>query len=140
MKFKGIAIPQPWPGVMIEGPKQVVPDQSLSLREILARFTRNEALPIGSTTHYGSDGAIDPESDSEFNIDVEKARYWDLTEKDDFKAMVYAERQKHENIEKAKAEKVKAANAAKSKADFEAAVQKEAAKMAGKQTTAGGSI
>lgn len=124
----------------MDGPKLVVPDQSLSLREILKRFTRHEALPIGSNTHYGSDGSIDPESDSEFNIDVEKARYWDLTEKDDFKAMVYAEKARHEKIEKAKADKVKAANAAKQKAEFDSAVQREAAKMAGKTTPAGSSI
>lgn len=129
MKFKSIAVPEPSQGTKVEGVKNVVPDQSMSLREILQRFVRKETLPVGHQGVFGSDGAIDPDSDSEFNIDQEKARGWDLTEKDEFNEKVRAEVRKHEAAESQKKAKEAADAAAKAKADYEKAVRIAARKL-----------
>lgn len=100
MKFKGY-VTGPHKGSPGDRPKQVVPDQSLSLREILQRFVRHEPLDVAHAGVYGSQGDIDPESDSPFNIDQEKAKHWDLTEKDEFREMVMEEREKVEKVKKA---------------------------------------
>lgn len=52
MKFKSIAVPVTYKGQTDFPKKIVVPDQSLSLEEILLRFSRNEALPIGQDAGY----------------------------------------------------------------------------------------
>lgn len=106
MKFKPFTL-GPHKGIKITEPDQVVPDQSLSLKEILTRFVRHEALPVGQRVAYGSEGSLDPESDSPLNIDQEKARYMDLTEKDEFKEMVseatqlFEEKQKQHDAQSA---------------------------------------
>lgn len=118
MKFKKSSIPTPDVGISYLGViDQVVPDQSLKLQDILQRFVRKEALPVGHPSRYGSDGEIDPESDSPFNIDQEKARHWDLTEKQEFRDEVMKAREEFESARKAQ-EKAEAEK--KAKADQEA--------------------
>lgn len=70
MKFKSSASPAPYPGKKKFGKKLTAPDQSMSLKEILTRFTRNEALPIGKDVEYGDEG----------DEDLEKISGMDLTE------------------------------------------------------------
>lgn len=109
------AFPEPSKGAPGGRPKQVVPDQSLSLKDILNRFVRKEPLPVGHDGTFGSDGDIDPESDSPFNIDQEKAKHWDLTEKAEFQDMVMEERDRLSKLAEGKkmAEKAKKAEADK---------------------------
>lgn len=110
------------PGISFKGvPCLVVPDQSLKLQDILARFVRREALPVGQVGRYGSEGSIDPESDSPLNIDQEKAKYWDLTEKDEFAREVMRVRAEHET----KVRKLEAEAKAKKEADEKAAFDKK---------------
>lgn len=52
---------------------QVVPDQSLSLEEILERFVRHEELPIGKDASW--------DDDEENQVDWEKIQHLDITEK-----------------------------------------------------------
>lgn len=73
MKFKSIAAPEPSKGVTIKGPKLVQPNQSLSLQEILDRFTRGEPLAIGQPVEYH-------ESDD----DLEKIAHADMVDKQEF--------------------------------------------------------
>lgn len=133
MKYKNAAYPAPWKGLDREWVKEVVPDQTIKLQEILRRFVRGEALPLGKPTVYGSEGEIDPESDSEFNVDQEKAAHWDLTERDEFAEKVRigtAEYEKAE-AEKKRLQDVEAAEAAR-KAD-EKRIRLAAQKLAKKQ-------
>lgn len=82
MKFKKSAIPEPSKGVDYRKVKdEVVPDQGMSLKEILERYTRGEALPVGHDTQYGDS----PDDDNPLDVDVEKIATMDLTEKDEFK-------------------------------------------------------
>lgn len=53
-----------------------VPDQSLSLQEILERFVRNEPLPIGKGGEYDDDADLD----NPLSIDLEKIARADMTE------------------------------------------------------------
>lgn len=126
MKFKGTAIPRPSEGLRITEPDQVVPDQSLSLREILMRFTRHEALPVGNKTQFGN--GQDPEGDSPLNIDLEKAAHWDLVERDEFNAKVADMKSQFEKQEQEKAKKAADEKAAKDAEAYEARVQAEVEK------------
>lgn len=133
-------MPKPSPGIVIREKDQVVPDQSMSLEYILTRFTRNEALPISMPTFFGSDTAIDPESESEFNVDLEKSKYMDLTEKDDFRQRVNEVKAEFDAKQKKADEKAKADKAAKDKLAFEKRVRVEARKLAKKGPAETGSI
>lgn len=131
MKFKKLAVPAPSEGISFEGVvDQVVPDQTIKLKEILERFVRKEALPVGHRGTYGSDGSIDPESDSEFNVDVEKARHWDLTERAEFADKVSAARRESEKAEKDRLKKEAADKALRDQKDFDKKVRIAARKMA----------
>lgn len=133
MKFKGIAVPPPSKGIRITEPDQVVPDQSLSLREIIQRFTRNEALPVGMKGQYGSDSGIDPESESEFNVDVEKSAHWDLTEKHEFIDRVKEVGKEFEAAEKERAQRAAEKEAAEREKAIARRVKAEARKLAASQ-------
>lgn len=75
MKYKTNSIPAPSEGADFTGIKSVVvPDQSLSLKEILERFTRGEPLSIGREPMF---------HDSE--DDLEKLRYLDLVDQDEYR-------------------------------------------------------
>ena len=132
MKFKSQALPAPSKGVKGGRPKLVVPDQSMSLKEILQRFVRKEPLPVSHRGSFGSEGEIDPESDSEFNIDQEKAKSWDLTEKQEFADKVRAKHAEHHALEQDKLRKQKVQAELKAKEDYDKRVRIEARKLAKK--------
>lgn len=92
MKFKSIAIPGPSMGVKITGKKIVVPDQSLSLQEILDRFTRGEPLEIGRDVQYH-------ESDD----DLEKMSHLDPVDKAEYIEKLKETQRKFDRQEKQKA-------------------------------------
>lgn len=73
MKFKSYAFPAPSVGVVSDGKKIVVPNQSMSLQEILERFTREEKLPIGKEINY-----------HESEDDLEKVAKGDLVDREEF--------------------------------------------------------
>lgn len=57
--------------------KLTVPDQSLSLQDILDRFSRKEALPVGKDPSYNDEIEID----SPFAVDLEKLGQADILDK-----------------------------------------------------------
>lgn len=103
MKYKSISVPAPSPGELGGRKKLVVPNQALSLQEILERFTRKEALPIGRDANYH-------ESDD----DLEKVAHFDLVDKEEFSDKLM-ETQK--TYKKQEAERLLAARRAKEAAD-----------------------
>lgn len=84
---------------------QVVPDQNMSLEEILTRFTRGETLPVGFDVQEG-----DADSDNPLNIDLEKIANSDLVDKEEF---INKLRQVQQEYEKQEAEKAAALKAKK---------------------------
>lgn len=95
MKFKSIANPTASKGVSFKGHKKlVVPDQSMTLEEILRRFTRGESLEIGR----------DPVFDEEGEDDLEKVQHMDLVERQE-----YVNRLKQTRVDFEKQEKRRAA-------------------------------
>lgn len=94
MKYRATALPAPAKGVSIKnkGGKLTVPDSAMSLEEILRRFTRNEAVPVGRTPVYHESGD-----------DLDKIAHADLTEQAEF-----IERQKETQREFDRQEKRKA--------------------------------
>jgi len=112
MQFKSLACPPVSEGQKGGRKKQVVPNQAMSLEEILKRFVRNEALPIGREAlyHEGED-------------DLSKLDDMDPVDKKE-----YADRQRQIQREFKEQERVKRENA---KAKIEAEERsKIAAKMA----------
>lgn len=92
MKFKSIAAPQPSVGESyLNEVRQTVPDQNMSLAEILERFTRNEALPIGKAVNYH-------ESDD----DLEKVQNMDLVDRQEFAEKLTKTQKDYEKQEKRK--------------------------------------
>lgn len=76
IKYIGKAWPTPSKGVDYSDEIVItVPDQSMSLQEILERFTRGESLPI---EHEGSEGETD------LGFDLEKMRSVDLVDRQEF--------------------------------------------------------
>lgn len=138
MKFKGKAIPSPSEGLVITEVDQVVPDQGLSLKEILQRFVRHEALPVGNNASFGN--GQDPEGDSPLNIDLEKAAHWDLVERQEFGEKVAEMKRDYEAQEKAIADKKRAEKAAADKAAEEARIESEVEKRTKKRPADAGSI
>lgn len=96
MIYKSIASPVPSIGTRLKGKKIVVPNQALSLQEILERFTRNEPLEIGRETSY-DDGPDD----------LEKVSKMDLVDREEFVDKLKHTKKQYEKQEKAKAEKEK---------------------------------
>lgn len=124
MKFKSRANPVVGKGLLIEAPKMTVPDQAYSLKEILERFTRNEALPIGKQAFDGAEGASD-EQLLDRGVDMEKLRVSDLTEKDEYIANEKALQERYNAQERAKAAKKAEAAKAAERAEIEAQLRKE---------------
>lgn len=84
MKFISIANPAPSEGVGFDPKKDlVVPDQSLSLEEILYRFTRGEQMAVGKPTYYDS-----LDDDDEEGYDYEKISKMDITDKMQFQELL----------------------------------------------------
>lgn len=114
MKYKKFAIPQPSLGEDYTNvPVIVVPDQSLSLKDILERFTRDESLPIGQETNYGEN----EDDDNPLHVDLEKLAVADLTEKAEYRETLaavtknYERQEKQKAFKKAQADKISAENA-----------------------------
>lgn len=130
MKYKNTAIPAPWEGVSFEGiPDEVVPDQSMSLQEIIERFTRGEPVAVGKEGHYGDDDV-----DTDESYDASKMASADLVDQAEFieaqKEIVKAwERQEA----KKKAAEKKAADEAAKKAEEER-IAKAAEELVKKKT------
>lgn len=115
MQFKKSSIPAPSVGAdYSEIESIVVPDQSMSLEEILTRFVRGEQLPVGMETQEGDD------SDSPLNVDLEKLANSDLVDKEEFVGKLKALQAEYNKQEKEKAEAV----ALKKKQEFEKLDQK----------------
>lgn len=95
MKFKSIASPEPSKGVKYSGKKLCVPNQALSLKEILARFVRGEPLPIGR------EGMAYHESED----DLEKMRHLDLVDRQEYIDKLKQTQKDFDHQEKAKAKK-----------------------------------
>lgn len=101
-KFKSHAWPAPSKGVIYTDKPMVQPNQSMSLQEILERFTRNEALPIGREVNY-----------HESEDDLEKVQHMDLVDREEFVNGLKETRKRFDSQE------------AKKKADQEAAIKAE---------------
>ncbi|QXP07928.1 MAG: hypothetical protein [Arizlama microvirus] len=94
MKFKSLSIPPRAKGQHTDREKLTVPNQSMSLHEILERFTRNETLPIGRECQYH-------ESDD----DIEKMSKMDLVDRHEYAEMLKQTQKSYDLQQKKKAEK-----------------------------------
>lgn len=112
IKYKSVSWPEASTGEKPSGVKLTVPDQSLSLQEILTRFTRNEPLPVGNRVSYH-------ESDD----DLEKIQHMDLVDREEFVEKLKTTQKDYEKQEKRKAkqaqEKLQAEALAKAKKELE---------------------
>lgn len=103
MNFKSIASPEITPGVIYldeNGRRQkklTVPNRSLSLQEILERFTRGEPLEVslGEGTYHESD------------TDLEKMAHKDLVDREEYTERLRQTQKNYEKQERAKAKKRK---------------------------------
>lgn len=93
MKFKSYATPAVSVGVLTRAKKIVVPNQAMSIHEILERFTRNEQLPIGKDVQY-----------HESEDDLEKISHMDLVDRAEYVEKLQ-ETQKLYQAQEAKKEK-----------------------------------
>lgn len=106
MNYVKSSKPEPSEGVSFENEvDQVVPDQSLSLEEILTRFTRGEAMPVGMETQEGI------EDDNPLNVDLEKLANSDLVDKEEFIGKLRDLQNEYTKQEKQKAAEVAAKKA-----------------------------
>lgn len=104
MKFRSFAAPEPSLGVSYAHCKEiVVPDQGMSLKEILERFTRGEPVEQGHPVSYGED-----ESDNPLNVDLEKLRNSDLVEKAEYADKLKEIQKTHQSQERKKSAKIAA--------------------------------
>lgn len=112
--------PRPiWPGLDLSKQEVlVVPDQSLSIQEILDRFTIGEELPIGRGVQYGED----EDMDNPLNVDLEKMADADLVDKAEYTEKLREVQRRYE-----KQEKAKQSRAAKEAADAERKAIEDAA-------------
>lgn len=132
MKYKKSSIPEPSLGEDYSNEvDQVVPDQSMSLDEILTRFVRGEALPVGMDVQEGDEDA-DPTLS---NVDLEKLANSDLVDKAEFVDRLTELQKKYNDQEKEKARLL----AEKKQKEYEALDQKRirlaAKKLAAKEST-----
>jgi len=122
MEFKSIASPLPSKGVDFRSiKKQVVPNQSMSLQEIIERFTRGEPLPIGQEGSF-----------SEGEDDLEKLKTMDLVDKQEYIDKLKSTQKSYEKqeYEKSMAEKARLDNMAVDKIVAARLAAKEAAETA----------
>lgn len=122
MKYKSIAAPQLPKGLTFRGKSLVVPNQSMSLEEILSRFTRGEPLEIGREGAQYDDGPEDLEKVSHMDL-VDRAEFVDKLKQTQKRYDKQEARKKGEEktrleklaIDKIAAEKKAAEEAAKAK-------------------------
>lgn len=121
VKFKSRAWPDPSPGTDFTNAKKlVVPDQALSLQEILDRFTRNEALAIGKDVDFDDD----PDLENPLNVDLEKLVRKDPVERDEYFLLVKSVTDRFKSEEEGRQKKI-VANALKKRIDEAAAKKAE---------------
>lgn len=113
IKFKSTAYPMPSEGKDFKHVvKGVVPNRAMSLKEILERFTRNEALPIGQDAQY-----------HDSDVDLEKLRHMDLVDRAEYAQKMADVQKQHAQQEKAKHAKAVADAKAKIEAEARAAAE-----------------
>lgn len=95
MKWKSVATNEtPWEGVDFSNEKVlVVPDQSLSIEEILERFTLGQSLEIGRDGNYDDEG----------HDDLEKLQFVDLVDKEEYIDKLRQTQKNYEKQEKKRA-------------------------------------
>lgn len=91
MKYVSKAITRPVKGQSEFGPVLVLPNQALSLSEILQRFTRGEPIAIGKETSY-----------HESEDDLEKVSHLDLVDREEFVNKLRSTKKEYEKQEKLK--------------------------------------
>lgn len=92
MKFKSLSIPKETKGQGPFPPSITVPDQSLSLEEILQRFTRGEPIQAGHDTSY-----------HESEDDLEKVSHMDLVDREEYVDKLKITQANYDKQEKRKA-------------------------------------
>lgn len=117
MEFKSLALPPESEGLSFKGiPSMTVPDQAMSLEEILERFTRDESLAIGKSVAYPEQEEVQDDS-----LDLEKLQYYDPVDKQaviDKQKAVQAKYRRQE-------EKRQAEEKARQEADMRAKIEAE---------------
>lgn len=116
MKYRSQACPAPSAGTPTLDKKNVVPNQSISLQEILLRFTRNEALPVGNEVHY-----------HESEDDLEKVKHMDLVDRYEFIDKLKETQERYQQQERLKAEREKRQTVEKAKAEILEEIEKQKA-------------
>lgn len=119
MKYISKAITEQLKGQSEFGPVLVLPNQALSLREILQRFTRGEPIAIGKETTYH-------ESDD----DLEKVSHLDLVDREEFVNRLKLTQKDYEKQEKLK--ELAQREAIRKKLEEEEAAKLKAAESAAK--------
>lgn len=124
MKYRSISLPKPSLGESFIGVVDtVVPDQSMSLKEILTRFTRGEPVPVGHETSH-----------AEMDVDLEKLAHADLVERAEYRSKLDEVKKRFETQEaKRKADEKAAADKA-AKAAEEKRIRIAAKKLAKQQS------
>lgn len=117
MKYKSISCPAPSVGIINTSKRLVVPDQSMSLEEILSRFTRGESVAIGHETSY-----------HESEDDLEKLSRMDLVDKGEYIDKLRQTQRNFENQEKRKAERERKRLADELKAELKREAERAAKK------------
>lgn len=81
VKFKSVAWPLPSPGKDFQGEERLtVPDQAMSLQQILDRFVRNEPVAVGKDVQFDED----PDLGNPLNVDLEKLLKMDRVDRDEY--------------------------------------------------------
>lgn len=97
MKYNSRAIPEPSKGVDFSDEVSItVPNQALSLKDILERFTRGEPVAVGKQANW------DEEADTESSIDYEKLATADLVDKAEYVNHLRDVKRKYDKQEKDK--------------------------------------
>lgn len=132
MKYKSIAAPKPSVGLDFSKVKELVlPDQSMSLQDILTRFTRGESLNLAHPVEYGSDASL-------FNDrDLEKLATSDLVDKEEYINHLKEIQSRYEKNEKKKASFEAAKKAEQDRIDRERLIRIKAKQLARKQPPKG---
>lgn len=125
MRFKSIACPEPSKGQSFEGViDQLVPDQSMSLKEILERFTRGESVYAGNNVSFDDDS----------DVDLEKLGNSDLVDKAEYKDHLKEIQKKYEKQEQKKIAKLKDDQKKQAEEQLAKKIRMEARKLAKEST------
>lgn len=117
MNYKSIACPEFPPQPYVKRKKLTVPNQSMSLQEILQRFTRGEPLPIGNEVSFH-------ESDD----DLEKVKTMDLVDRETYVDHLKQTQKDFEKQERRRSEKIQRDAVEKAKKELQEE-QKQAANL-----------